>query len=198
MKNQNILLNSFKLNNLLTLKNRIVMAPMTRLKADDNFVPTVTMAEYYARRADAGLIVTEGTVIAPNGRTYNNVPGLFTDAQIEGWQRVTDAVHLNKGLIFAQIWHVGRVSHSSLQLGELPISASATLMSGRIARTENLTFGKSRAATLAEIEELIQGYANAAANAIKAGFDGIEIHGANGYLIDQFLHYDTNKPRFCS
>jgi N-ethylmaleimide reductase len=193
MKTQSILLDSFKLNNLLTLKNRIVMAPMTRLKADDHYVPTASMAEYYARRADAGLIVTEGTVIAPNGRGYNNVPGLFNEAQIEGWRHVTEAVHFNKGLIFAQIWHVGRVSHPSLQHGELPISASETMMSGRIARTENLTFGQSRAATLAEIEELIQAYANAATNAIKAGFDGIEIHGANGYLVDQFLHYDTNK-----
>jgi N-ethylmaleimide reductase len=193
MKDQSVLFDSFKLNNLLTLKNRIVMAPMTRLKADDNYVPTTTMAEYYARRADAGLIVTEGTVIEPNGRTYNNVPGLFNEAQIKGWRHVTDAVHLNKGLIFAQMWHVGRVSHPSLQHGELPISASETIMSGRIARTDDLSFGKSRAATLAEIEELIDAYAKAATNAIKSGFDGIEIHGANGYLIDQFLHYDTNK-----
>jgi N-ethylmaleimide reductase len=192
MHSSNTLLTPFQLNDLFTLKNRIVMAPMTRLKADDNFVPTEIMAQYYARRADAGLIVTEGVVIAANGRGHNNVSGLFTAAQVEGWRRVTDAVHMHNGLIFAQIWHVGRVSHSSLFNGERPISASETTMSGRIPRTE-LTYGTSRAVTQAEIEELIQGYANAAVNAIRAGFDGIEIHGANGYLVDQFLHYDTNR-----
>jgi N-ethylmaleimide reductase len=189
MKNPNTMLAKFKLNDLFTLKNRIVMAPMTRLKADDQFVPTEIMAQYYARRADAGLIVTEGVVIAANGRGHNNVAGLFNQAQVDGWRQVTDAVHLHQGVIFAQIWHVGRVSHHSLFSGELP----ETIMSGRIPRTEDLSYGKSRAATKSEIEELIQAYANAAVNAIKAGFDGIELHGANGYLIDQFLHYDTNK-----
>lgn len=189
----NILLKEFKLNKKLILKNRILMAPMTRVKADDDWVPTQAMAEYYARRADAGLIITEGTIIRADGTGYKNAPGIFTEKQIQGWKRVTDKVHENNGLIFAQIWHVGRVSHPYFLNGELPISASETIMSNRISRTKDLNYGKSRAASLEEIQQLIADYASAARNAIKAGFDGVEIHGANGYLIDQFLHYSTNK-----
>ncbi len=192
MNDKDVLLSKFKLNSLLTLKNRIFMAPMTRVKAGDNFVPTQAMAEYYARRADAGLIVTEGTIIAPDARGHNNVPGIFTDAQVEGWKKVTSAVHANNGLIFLQLWHVGRVSHPDFLNGKLPVSASATTMVGKVSRSDGLTHGASRAATLQEIKELIRAYAHAAKNAIKAGFDGVEIHGANGYLIDQFLHYNTN------
>ncbi len=193
MKAESRLFENFKLNTLFTLQNRIVMAPMTRLKADDNYVPTQLMVDYYARRADTGLIITEGTVITPMGRGHNNVPGQFEQVQIAGWKKVTDAVHNKGGLIFNQIWHVGRVSHPSLSNGNLPISASATVMTGRIPRMEGLTYGAARAVTREEIADLIAGFAKAAVNARKAGFDGIEIHGANGYLIDQFLHYDTNK-----
>jgi N-ethylmaleimide reductase len=186
-----ILFTEYKLNDLFTLKNRIVMAPMTRVKSTAAFVPTELMIGYYSRRAQAGLIVTEGTIINHDARGHDNVPGIFTDEQVAKWRLVTDAVHANNGLIFSQLWHVGRVSHPSFLNGKLPISASATTMTGKISRSD-LHFGQARAATYAEISELVKDYAIAAKNAIKAGFDGIEIHAANGYLIDQFLHYNTN------
>lgn len=192
MYHAELLLEPYQLNTKLQLKNKIVMAPMTRNIAHDDLSPTSAMAEYYARRADAGLIITEGTIIRPDARGYSNVPGIFTQAHIDGWRQVTDAVHKNNGHIFLQIWHVGRVSHPHFLNGELPISASETIMKERVKRSDNLTHGKSRAVTLDEIKGLIESYAAAAKNAIKAGFDGIEIHGANGYLIDQFLHYHTN------
>ncbi|KTD65983.1 alkene reductase [Legionella spiritensis] len=176
----------------IRLKNRIVMAPMTRNMANDDLSPTEQMAEYYARRADAGLIITEGTIIAPDGRGYSNVPGIFTDAHIDKWHQVTDAVHRRDGRIFLQIWHVGRVSHPHFLDGELPVSASVTTMTGKVSRANHLTYGQSREASRSDIKRLVADYANACKNAIKAGFDGVEIHGANGYLIDQFLHYDTN------
>lgn len=191
--NNNLLFSEYKLNPLFTLKNRILMAPMTRAKSTDDFVPTDEMVEYYARRADAGLIITEGTVIRPDARGHDNVPGIFSELQIKHWRRVTDKVHHNNGLIFLQIWHVGRVSHPYFLAGKLPISPHETIMTGKINRGNGLTHGKSRAATLAEINELINSYGEAANNAMKAGFDGVEIHGANGYLIDQFLHYHTNQ-----
>ncbi|RDI42567.1 alkene reductase [Aquicella lusitana] len=192
MNNNNSLFSPYQLNQALVLKNRIVMAPMTRSMAADQFVPTAQMAEYYARRTDAGLIVTEGTIIRPDAQGYPAVPGIYTKAQINGWRRVTDAVHAKRGVIFMQIWHVGRVSHPSYLNGELPLAPSATVMMGRVKRGEGMTHGESRAVTLAEINDLIASYAQAAKNAIEAGFDGVEIHGANGYLIDQFLHYHTN------
>lgn len=192
MPTNTILLSQYKLNSSLTLKNRIVMAPMTRTKADNLSVPTQEMAEYYARRADAGLIVTEGTLMRADALGHHNVPGIYTQDQIAGWKRVTNAVHANGGILFMQLWHVGRVSHPEFLNGKLPISASATEMTGSIARNRSLAFGKSRAASLAEIQQLITDYAEAAKNAIAAGADGVEIHGANGYLIDQFLHYNTN------
>lgn len=188
-----ILLEKYKLNSLFTLKNRILMAPMTRAKADDNLVPTQAMADYYSRRADAGLIVTEGTVISWDGLGYKNVPGIFTEEQIAHWEIVTKQVHQKNGLIFLQIWHVGRVSHPNFLNGQLPVGPSASIMTGRISRSPGLHYGESRAASLSEIQAWIEHYAIAANNALKAGFDGIEIHGANGYLIDQFLHYHTNK-----
>lgn len=193
MHKRSILLDEYKLNNNFILKNKIIMAPMTRAKASDNLTPTQAMADYYARRADAGLIITEGTVISPDALGHKNVPGIFNAAQISHWKNVVEAVHRNNGLIFMQIWHVGRVSHPIFLNGQLPISASKTVMTGRISRSDGLMHGKSRAATLDEIHDIINHYAQAAKNALKAGFDGIEIHGANGYLIDQFLHYDTNK-----
>lgn len=186
------LFDSYQLNPHMTLNNRIIMAPMTRAKADAQLVPTLEMVDYYARRADAGLIITEGTVIATDARGHDHVPGIFNQDQIQAWQRVTHAVHARQGRIFLQLWHTGRVSHPYFLNGALPLSPSETLMSGRIARSNGLYFGKSRAATLDEIKNLIQQYAKAATNAIAAGFDGVELHGANGYLIDQFLHYHTN------
>lgn len=188
----NILFTPYQLNQRFLLRNRILMAPMTRCKSDVNFVPTPPMIDYYARRADAGLIITEGTIVCPDARGHDNVPGIFNHDQIAKWQLVTNAVHARGGLIFCQLWHVGRVSHPHFLNGKLPISASETTMSGKISRSDGLTFGKSRAATLDEISELVAIYAEAAKNAIEAGFDGVEIHGANGYLLDQFLHHDTN------
>lgn len=187
------LFDEYRLNHLFTLKNKILMAPMTRAKANDDLTPTIEMAQYYARRSDAGLIITEGTVISPEGLGYWNVPGIFNDSHIKGWRQVTDAVHQKNGLIFMQLWHVGRVSHPNFLNGSLPISASETTMKGRISRADGLFYGKSRAATANEIKDIIKDFAQAAKNAILAGFDGIEIHGANGYLIDQFLHYATNE-----
>jgi len=186
------LLTPYQLSNRLLLKNKIVMAPMTRDKAHDDLSPSNDMMEYYARRADAGLIVTEGTIIHEDTIGYKNVPGIFTQKQLDGWKKVTDRVHKNNGHIFLQIWHLGRVSHPYYLNGKLPLSASATKMTGRVWRTEDLHYGESHAATLPEIQTLIEQYAIAAENAINAGFDGVEIHGANGYLIDQFLHYHTN------
>jgi len=188
----NELFQTYQLNEHLKLKNKIIMAPMTRNMANDNLAPTQVMAEYYGRRADAGLIITEGTIIRPDARGYTNVPGIFTQAQMDGWHKITDKVHSNDGRIFLQIWHVGRVSHPHFLNGELPISSSETEMTGPVRRSQGLNFGKSRATTLAEIKALIESYAIASENAIKAGFDGVEIHGANGYLVDQFLHYHTN------
>lgn len=187
-----ILFQPFELNNKIILKNRIVMAPMTRAKATEQLVPTKEMAEYYSKRAEAGLIITEGTVIRSDALGHKHVPGIFNEEQIHAWIQVTTRVHEKNGLIFMQLWHVGRVSHPSFLKGQLPLSASATEMKGKISRSDNLMYGKSRAATIEEIEDITDSYAKAARNAIAAGFDGIEIHGANGYLIDQFLHYDTN------
>ena len=188
-----MILEKIKLNNELTLKNRIVMAPMTRVRADDDFTPTQQMVEYYARRADAGLIITEGTIVHQNGRGYNNVPGIFNEKHVAGWKKVTDAVNDNNGLIFQQLWHVGRVSHPNFLNGELPISAAATTMKGHVSRSDGLTHGDAKEASIDEIKTLINNFKKSAWHAMSAGFDGVEIHGANGYLIDQFLHVDTNK-----
>lgn len=192
MKTAHLLFQPYALSKDLILKNRIVMAPMTRNMASDAWVPTQAMADYYSRRTNAGLIITEGTVIHSEASGYSNVPGLFTRDQIHGWQQVTKAVHEKEGHIFSQIWHVGRVSHPTFLNGKLPIAPSETTMTGRVNRSPGLMHGDSRAATIAEIHELVTQYANATRNAMEAGFDGVEIHGANGYLIDQFLHYHTN------
>lgn len=187
-----ILLQAYPLTSELTLKNRIVMAPMTRNMAQDDFSPTEAMVEYYGRRAAAGLIITEGCIIRADGRGYSHTPGIFTPAHIEAWKKVTEKVHHQDGRIFLQIWHVGRVSHPHFLNGALPLSPSETMMTGRVPRTEDLSYGKSRALRREEISSLVESYALAAESAVLAGFDGVEIHGANGYLIDQFLHYDTN------
>ena len=190
---EDLLLSDFKLSNTLVLRNRIVMAPMTRSMASDELVPTSEMADYYARRADVGLIISEATVIGPLAQGYPNTPGLFTAEQIAGWQQVTRNVHQKGGKIFAQIWHTGRVSHPVYLKGEKPIAPSAVALDGRVPRTEGLEYGMPREMTEKEIRELIKDFANAAANAREAGFDGVELHGANGYLLDQFLHWDTNR-----
>jgi len=179
----------------LCLANRIVMAPLTRSRADDNGVPRLLMAEYYAQRASAGLIIAEGTNISPQGRGYALTPGLYSGAQVEGWRAVTQAVHARGGRIFPQLWHVGRISHPSLQPGgALPIAPSAI----RPSATSYTGCGfepcvTPRALSAQEIPNLIDDYRKAARNALAAGFDGVEIHGANGYLIEQFLRDSTNR-----
>lgn len=183
----------YALNDTLTLQNRILMAPLTRCMADDNLVPTDTMAAYYARRADSGLIISEATIIRPDGQGYPNTPGLYSPAQIEGWRKVTDAVHAKGGKIFAQLWHTGRVAHPHFFGGEFVLAPSAVKVEGTVPRMRELSYTVPKPASHEEIEQLVADYSQAAANAIDAGFDGVEIHGANGYLIDQFLHYSSNQ-----
>ncbi|WOH36565.1 alkene reductase [Thalassotalea fonticola] len=187
----------YALNNTINLNNRILMAPLTRCMADDDLVPTQAMADYYARRAEAGLIISEAVIIRPDGQGYPNTPGLFSQSQIEGWQRVTSAVHNNGGKIFAQLWHTGRVAHpyfySNGDDNAAVMAPSAIAVEGSVPRMRELTYKTPKAVTIDEINTLIYDYAQAAENAIAAGFDGVEIHGANGYLIDQFLHHDSNR-----
>lgn len=187
-----MILKPLTLNEKLQLNNRIFMAPMTRNHANDDFTPNQAMADYYAKRANAGLIITEGTIISPQSIGYSNQPGIYTREQIEGWKKVTEKVHAKGGKIFCQIWHVGRVSHPNYLNGELPVGPSETEMKGRIPRAQNLFYGKNRALAASEIKQVIADFRQASRNAIEAGFDGVELHGANGYLIDQFLHHSTN------
>jgi N-ethylmaleimide reductase len=176
-----------------TLPNRMVMAPMTRLRAIDN-VPNSLMATYYAQRATAGLIVTECTMVSPLSLGYMNCPGIYSEEHIAGWRQVTDAVHEKGGRIFLQLWHSGRISHSSLLGGELPVAPSAIAASG----TLHTPIGKvametPRALETNEIPEIVEQFRKGAENALAAGFDGVEFHGAFGYLIDQFLQDCTNQ-----
>lgn len=186
------LFSPLKLNDTLTLPNRIAMAPLTRCMAGPDLVPTDDMVAYYARRADVGLIISEATIIRADAQGYPNVPGIWSPAQIAGWQKVTEAVHQNNGLMFCQLWHVGRVSHQVFH-GTRPVSASAIGLNERVPRMPGLTYPVPRALSAGEIEQLVEDYATAALNARAAGFDGVEIHGANGYLLDQFLHYASNQ-----
>jgi N-ethylmaleimide reductase len=179
----------------LTLPNRIVMAPLTRNRATPGTDAANDLtATYYRQRASAGLIISEGTQVSPQGQGYLQTPGLYSPAQIAGWKTVTDTVHAAGGRMFAQIWHVGRVSHESLLNGGAPVAPSAiaakskTYIAGGFADVT-----PPRALTLDEIPGVVGEYADAAANALKAGFDGVEIHGANGYLIDQFLKDGANQ-----
>lgn len=187
----------YVLNKTITLNNRILMAPLTRCMADPNLVPTVTMAEYYGRRAEAGLIISEATIIRPDAQGYPNTPGLFTQQQINGWKLVTTAVHNKGGKIFAQLWHTGRVAHpfffeANNNNSSDVMAPSAIAVNGNVPRMRELTYQVPKAVTQEDIEQLVADFAQAANNAIEAGFDGVEIHGANGYLIDQFLHFDSN------
>ncbi|MDJ0588884.1 MAG: alkene reductase [Pleurocapsa sp. MO_226.B13] len=176
-----------------TLANRIVMSPMTRLRADGT-VPTPLMAEYYAQRAGAGLIITECTAISPLSLGYMNVPGIYNQEQIRGWKLVTDAVRASGGKIFLQIWHSGRVAHPALLDGEKAIAPSEIAATGQL----HTPIGKvdiepPRALETSEISEIVEQFRVAAVNAKEAGFDGIELHGAFGYLIDQFLQDGSNQ-----
>ncbi|MEO1091159.1 MAG: alkene reductase [Pseudomonadota bacterium] len=196
---QNELFQSHQLGDL-HLPIRIVMAPMTRCRTTQpGDVPNKLMAEYYAQRASAGLIISEATQISPQGKGYSFTPGIHSDVQIAGWRIVTNAVHEAGGRMFLQLWHVGRMSHASFHGGERPVapSAIAPKASVWIADTETGAGGMvacptPRALELAEIADIIDDYRRAAASAMSAGFDGVEIHGANGYLIDQFLRGTSN------
>jgi N-ethylmaleimide reductase len=179
----------------LRCANRIVMAPLTRCRAlPDSLAPHALNAEYYAQRASAGLIVSEATQVEPRGIGYMGTPGMHSDAQREGWKLVTDAVHAAGGLIVAQLWHVGAVSHPDLQPGgELPVSASNVELSGTV-HTQNGRMHRvaPRALRTDEMPGIVEAFRQASRNARDAGFDGVEIHGANGYLIEQFLRDSTN------
>lgn len=185
----------------IELSNRIVMSPMTRSRSTQpGDVPNRIMAEYYAQRASAGLIITEATQISRQGQGYSFTPGIYSNEQIEGWRTVTKAVHQAGGRIFLQLWHVGRMSHPVFHNGELPVAPSACAFEGQvwIANGENGSGGMvdcptPRALTIEEIGAVVEDFRQAAANAVAAGFDGVEIHGANGYLIDQFLRTTSNK-----
>jgi N-ethylmaleimide reductase len=176
------------------LQNRMVMAPMTRARAGAGLAPTALNAEYYAQRASAGLIITEGSQISPLGYGWHNAPGIHTPEQIAGWQLVTDAVHAGGGKIFLQLWHTGRVSHPSLLNGQTPVSSSAVAATGEMHVAEGkVPYVTPRPLSIAEIKTVVQEYAQATMNSRAAGFDGVEIHGANGYLVDQFLRDGVNK-----
>ena len=175
------------------LPNRIVMAPLTRMRAPDN-IPTDLMVEYYRQRATAGLIITEATPITPLGIGYPATPGIYNQQQIDGWQKVTKAVHDQDGRIFLQLWHVGRISHPDFHQGELPVAPSAIAAKGQaVTPTGMQAFVVPRALAIEELPAVVEQYRQAAENALAAGFDGVEIHGANGYLLDQFLRDGTNQ-----
>ncbi|WP_322998186.1 alkene reductase [Castellaniella sp.] len=183
----------------LELANRIVMAPLTRNRSPRAVPPAMT-AEYYAQRASAGLIVTEGTAITQQGQGYADVPGLYTDEALAGWRSVTDAVHARGGKIVVQLWHVGRVSHVSLQAdGRAPVAPSAIQAKGKTYVIDAdgqggfVPTSMPRALAVDELPGIVQDYRRAARAALDAGFDGVEIHGANGYLLDQFLRRGANE-----
>jgi N-ethylmaleimide reductase len=177
------------------LGNRLVMAPMTRNRAGPGNVPTALNALYYAQRASAGLIITEASQVSPQGVGYPNTPGIHSPEQVEGWRRVTEAVHERGAHIFLQLWHVGRISHPSLQPdGALPVAPSAIRPAGHAYTYQGLQpFVTPRALATEEIPGLIEQFRAGAENARRAGFDGVEFHAANGYLIDQFLRDGTNR-----
>lgn len=190
------LFSTYNLGNL-NLKNRIVMAPMTRSRANNN-IPNDLMVEYYQQRADAGLIITEGIAPSANGLGYARIPGLYSDAQIEGWKKITDGVHKKGGKIFAQLMHTGRVSHpDNMEINAEIFAPSPVALSGEMyTDTQGLQpYPAPKEMTNSDIHQTQNEYVQAAKNAIKAGFDGIELHGANGYLIDQFINTVSNKRR---
>lgn len=178
----------------ITLANRIVMAPLTRNRAAAGLVPGPHAATYYAQRATAGLIISEASQISQQGQGYQDTPGIYSQDQIDGWRRVTDAVHDAGGKIFLQLWHVGRISHVDLQKdGAAPVAPSAIPAIGKtFVGNAFVDVSAPRALDIAEIPQIVEDFRKAAANAIAAGFDGVEIHGANGYLLDQFAKDGAN------
>lgn len=178
----------------IEIPNRIVMAPLTRCRASEGRVPNALMAKYYAQRASAGLILSEATCVSADAVGYPDTPGIWSQAQIDGWAEVVKAVHDAGGRIFLQLWHVGRVSHPEYLNGELPVAPSAIAPAGTVSLLRPpREFVTPRALREDEIPGIIENYRQAALNAKQAGFDGVEIHGANGYLLDQFLQDSTNK-----
>ena len=178
----------------LHLPNRVIMAPLTRARAVDRRIPNPLMVEYYAQRASAGMILAEATAVSPMGVGYANTPGIWSDEQVEGWKAITAAVHDHGGRIVLQLWHVGRVSDPIFLDGQAPVAPSAIAAKGfvSILRPQR-PFVTPRALALEEIPGIIDAYRQGAVNAKRAGFDGVEIHGANGYLLDQFLQDSSNK-----
>ena len=178
----------------LNLPNRVIMAPLTRCRASEGRVPNALMAEYYAQRASAGLILTEATSVMPMGVGYPDTPGIWSAEQIEGWKLVTQAVHAAGGRIFMQLWHVGRVSHPDYLGGALPVAPSALAPEGHVSLLRpKRDYVVPRALETDEIPAIVEAYRQGAINAKAAGFDGVELHGANGYLLDQFLQDSTNR-----
>jgi len=177
----------------LELPNRILMSPLTRSRAPDRRVPNALMAEYYRQRASAGLIVTEATIVSPQGAGYAATPGIYTPEMVEGWKLVTRAVHEAGGRIVMQLWHVGRISHPLFLNGERPVAPSALRPSGHVSLVRPETaYVEPRALDRDEIPGIVEAFRVGAQNALAAGFDGVELHGANGYLLDQFLQDRTN------
>lgn len=177
----------------VTIPNRIVMAPLTRARAGDARVPTDLMAEYYRQRAGAGLILSEATCVSPRGVGYHGTPGIWNDEQVAGWRKVTSAVHDEGGTIFLQLWHVGRISDPELLDGDLPVAPSAVRPPGRVSRLRPVReYVTPRALETDEVPGIVEDYRRGSELALQAGFDGVEIHGANGYLVQQFLHDSTN------
>lgn len=180
----------------LNLPNRIVMAPLTRCRASAGRVPNDLMAQYYAQRAGAGLILSEATSVSPQGVGYPDTPGIWSSEQVAGWKLVTKAVHDAGGRIFLQLWHVGRVSHPDYLEGNLPVAPSAIAPRGHVSLLRpQREYVTPRALELSEMPGIVEAYRTGAEHAKQAGFDGVEIHGANGYLLDQFLQDSTNKRK---
>ncbi|WP_460096491.1 alkene reductase [Pseudomonas sp. S3_C01] len=178
----------------LTLSNRVVLAPLTRNRAGQGFVPSEFAATYYSQRASAGLLISEASQISQQGQGYQDTPGIYTQAQIDGWRTVTEAVHAKGGRIFLQLWHVGRVSHVDLQAnGAAPVAPSALRPATKVFVNNSFEdVSEPRALDISELPGIVNDFRQAAANAIAAGFDGVEIHGANGYLLDQFIKDGAN------
>ncbi|GAA4815802.1 alkene reductase [Marinicella pacifica] len=193
MDNKQPLLTEYPLGDI-TLNNRVVMAPLTRSRADNSGkVPNDLMVEYYSQRASAGLIISEGSQISERAVGYINTPGIHTDKQVAGWQKVTDAVHAKGGKIFCQLWHVGRMSHPDFHGGELPLSASAVNPNSQSFTPDGFKDTVTpKAMAIDEIKKTIKDYGRAAKNAMAAGFDGVEIHSSNGYLLHQFFSRTSN------
>ncbi|MFT4549425.1 MAG: 2,4-dienoyl-CoA reductase-like NADH-dependent reductase (Old Yellow Enzyme family) [Verrucomicrobiales bacterium] len=192
-KNESILHQPVKIG-AWELPNRMIMSPLTRCRASEGRVPNELMGEYYEQRASAGLIISEATSVDPMGVGYPNTPGIWSDAQVEGWQLVTERVHAAGGRIILQLWHVGRISDPIYLDGKLPVAPSAVKPDGHLSLVRPMkNFETPRALDLDEIPAIIEQFKHGAENAKRAGFDGVEIHGANGYLLDQFLQDSTNQ-----